>query len=264
MLIDTHTHLANRQFDQDLPDILQRARDAGVGRMVIPATDLPSTHKAISIAENELDVFVAAGIHPCDADSVSGEGWIDELRQLALHPKVVAIGEAGLDYYHKPPDGFTLDAWKAQQAVVLRAQMELAVELGLNIILHNRESWEDLTAQVRPFDGKLRAVFHCFTGTLEEARPLLDAGHLISFTGIVTFKNPGNMAEAAKGVAAGSYMLETDAPYLAPMPHRGKRCEPAHVALTAEHVARLRGETLAKVKSDTCATAKGFFRAGTL
>ncbi|MCB1211792.1 MAG: TatD family hydrolase, partial [Verrucomicrobiales bacterium] len=200
MLIDSHTHLANRQFDQDLPDILQRARDAGVGRMVIPATDLVSARKAIGIAENEPDVFVAVGIHPCDADSVSGEGWIDELRLMALHPKVVAIGEAGLDYYHKPPEGYTLDAWKTQQAAVLRAQLELAVELGLNVILHNRESWDDLTAQVRPFDGRLRAVFHCFTGTLDEARPLLDAGHLISFTGIVTFKNPGNMAEAAKGV----------------------------------------------------------------
>jgi TatD DNase family protein len=264
MLIDTHTHLAHRQFDGDLPEVLERARQAGIGRMVVPATDISSAHKALAIADHEPDVFVAVGIHPCEADGVTGEVWIDELRALAAHRKVVAIGEIGLDYYHKPPEGFTLDSWKAHQARVLRMQLELAVELGLNVILHNRDSWEDLTAQLRPFDGKLRAVFHCFTGTFDEAKPVLAAGHLISFTGIVSFKNPGSMADAARQVPSGGYMLETDAPYLSPMPHRGKRCEPAYVALTVEAIARLRGETLAKVAADTTATARGFFKPGTL
>ncbi len=260
MFFDTHTHLGSRQFDGDLPAILERARNAGVSRMVAPATDLENARKLLALVENEPDVRVAVGIHPCDADSVSGDSWIDELRTLARHPKVCAIGEIGLDYFHAPPEGFALADWKAHQARVLTAQLQLASELKLNVILHNRESWEDLTALVLPFSGSLRGVFHCFTGTLEQAQPLLERGHLISFTGIVSFKNPGFMADTARAVTAGKYMLETDAPYLAPMPHRGKRCEPAYVADTARAVAGLRGEPVEAVAADTTRTALEFFR----
>jgi TatD DNase family protein len=260
MFFDTHTHLGNRQFDSDLPTVLERACAAGITRMVAPATDLENARKLLTIAEHEPDVRVAVGIHPCDADSVSGEGWIDELRDLARHPKVCAIGEIGLDYFHAPPEAFTLDDWKAHQAKVLTAQLELAVELKLNVILHNRESWDDLTALVLPFSDRLRGVFHCFTGTMEQAAPLLKLGHLISFTGIVSFKNAGVIAEAARVVPADGYMLETDAPYLAPVPHRGKRCEPAYVADTARAIAALRGETVAQVAADTTRNALAFFR----
>lgn len=260
MFFDTHTHLGSRQFDGDLPAVLERARAAGVTRMVAPATDLENARKLLAIAENEPDVRVAAGVHPCDADSVSGEAWIDELRDLARHPKVCAIGEIGLDYFHAPPEGFTLDAWKAHQAKVLSAQLELAAELNLNVILHNRESWDDLTALVLPFSGRLRGVFHCYTSTIEQARPLLERGHLISFTGIVSFKNAGVIAETARVVPADGYMIETDAPYLAPVPHRGKRCEPAHVADTARAIAALRGESVEKVAAYTAGNALGFFR----
>jgi TatD DNase family protein len=260
MFFDTHTHLGSRQFDQDLPAVLERARAAGVTRMVAPATDLESARKLLALAENEPDVRVAVGVHPCDADSVTGSSWIDELRELAKHPKVCAIGEIGLDYFHAPPEGFTLDAWKAHQANVLTAQLELAVELKLNVILHNRESWDDLTALVLPFSDRLRGVFHCFTGTMEQAAPLLKLGHLISFTGIVSFKNAGIIAEAARVVPADGYMLETDAPYLAPVPHRGKRCEPAYVADTARAIAALRGEPVEQVAADTTRNALAFFR----
>jgi len=259
MFFDTHTHLGSQRFDDDLQAVLERARAAGVTRMVAPATDLENARKLLAIAEHEPDVRVAVGIHPCDADSVSGEGWIDELRELALHPKVCAIGEIGLDYFHAPPEGFTLEEWKTHQAQVLNAQLELAAEMKLNVILHNRESWEDLTALVLPFSGRLRGVFHCFTGGIEQARPLLERGHLISFTGIVSFKNAGIIAETARVVPAEGYMLETDAPYLAPVPHRGKRCEPAHVVDTARAIATLRGETMEQVSTDTTRNALAFF-----
>lgn len=260
MLFDTHTHLASRQFDNDLPEVLERARAAGVSRFLAPAVDLASTRQLLDLAAREPDVRLAAGIHPCDVDSVQGEGWIEELRELARQPGVAAIGEIGLDYYHAPPAGYTVEAWKAWQARCLRMQLELAVELGLNVVLHNRDSWEDLVAQVRPFDGRLRAVFHCYTGTLEQVQPLLEAGHLISFTGIVSFKNPGPAVETARTVPEGCYMLETDAPYLAPVPHRGRRCEPAFVADTARAVAALRGQDLETVARTTTATALAFFR----
>lgn len=260
MFIDTHTHLGSHKFDSDLQEILERARAAGVTRMMAPATDLANARKLLAIAEKEPDVRVAVGIHPCDVDSVSGEGWIAELRELAKHPKVAAIGEIGLDYFHTPPEGFDLPAWKAHQAHCLKLQLDLAVELGLNVVLHNRESWDDLVAQVSPYNGRLRGVFHCYTGTLEQAQPLLEAGHLVSFTGIVTFKNPGPAGETVRTIAAGRYMLETDAPYLAPVPHRGQRCEPAYVADTARAVAVMRGQTVEEVAQDTLSTALGFFK----
>ena len=258
-LVDSHTHLGNRRFADDLEGVLIRARAAGVAAMVAPAVDLVNAREVLAIAEREADVFAAVGIHPCDVDTVTGEAWVEELRELARHPKVVALGETGLDYFHAPPEGFTVEAWRAWQKRVLRLHLEVAVETGLPVVLHNRESWEDLVAEVAPFQGRVRAQFHCFTGTLEEARPVLEAGHVISFTGIVTFKNPGSMAEVAGSVPAGCYLLETDAPYLAPMPHRGTRCEPGYVRETAMKVAALRGETLEQVVAETCGTARSFF-----
>jgi TatD DNase family protein len=258
-LVDSHTHLGNRRFADDLEGVLIRARAAGVAAMVAPAVDLVNAREVLAIAEREADVFAAVGIHPCDVDTVTGEAWVEELRELARHPKVVALGETGLDYFHAPPEGFTVEAWRAWQKRVLRLHLEVAVETGLPVVLHNRESWEDLVAEVAPFQGRVRAQFHCFTGTLEEARPVLEAGHVISFTGIVTFKNPGSMAEVAGSVPAGCYLLETDAPYLAPMPHRGTRCEPGYVRETAMKVAALRGETLEQVVAETWGTARSFF-----
>lgn len=260
MLVDSHTHLGSHQFDSDLPAVLDRARAAGIGAMVAPATDLENARKLLAIADGHADVFVAVGVHPCDVDSVEGQDWIDELREMARHPKVVAVGEIGLDYYHQPPDGFDWESWKAHQHHCLRLQLDLAVELGLNVVLHNRESWDDLTAIVKPHAGRLRAVFHCFTGTPEQAQPLIEAGHLVSFTGIVTFKNPGPAAETIRMLADDAFMLETDSPYLAPVPHRGKRCEPAYVADTARAVAAMRGQSLEHLAAITTSTAMAFFK----
>jgi TatD DNase family protein len=260
MLIDTHAHLDHRQFTPDLPAVLERARAAGVTRWVTPATDLESTRALANLAAVHEGLHPCAGIHPCDSDSVSGEAWIGELRALALAPNVAAIGEIGLDYYHKAPEGFDEASWRAHQAVVLRLQLELAAELKLNAIIHTRESHDDLVAQITSLTGRLRAVFHCFTGNEEQARQLMGMGHLVSFTGIVTFKNSPVIQATAKALPAGSFMLETDGPYLAPVPHRGKRCEPAYVADTARFVAELRGETLEELAAHTSATAERFFR----
>ncbi len=260
MLVDTHAHLASKQFTDVLPDIIARAREAGVKRIICVSTNLEDAPTVLKIAESYEDVFATVGVHPCDADSVRDETFIGVVRELAAHPKVVGIGEIGLDYFHQPPDGFTIETWKTQQAFVLRAQLELAAELGLNVVLHNRESFVDLSAQVLPFNRRLRAVFHCFTGTFEDAMPLIAQGHLVSFTGIVTFKNGQIIQECARAVPDGSFMLETDCPYLAPMPYRGQRNEPAYVAHTAAFVARLRGTTMEHISKVADAAASDFFR----
>ncbi len=259
MLTDTHAHLASKQFTDELPHIIARAREAGVKRIICVSTNFEDAPAVLKIAETYEEVFATVGVHPCDADTVMNESFISVIRELAAHPKVVGIGEIGLDYFHQPPDGFTLEAWKSQQAFVLRAQLELAAELGLNVVLHNRESFADLTALIFPFRRRLRAVFHCFTGTIEDAMPLIEQGHLVSFTGIVTFKNGQVIQECARVVPDGSFMLETDCPYLAPVPRRAQRNEPAYVAHTAAFVAGLRGATLEHVVRVTGETAAGFF-----
>jgi TatD DNase family protein len=260
MFFDTHAHVASRQFDADRAVILQNARQAGVTRIVAPATDLVDCAALQEIAASEPMVHPTAGIHPCDAHTVGGEGWIETLRGFATRPNIAAIGEIGLDYFHPPPEGYDVPGWRAHQAAVLRVQLDLAVELRLNVILHNRESWDDLTAIVLPYSGRLRAVFHCFTGTPEQARQVIEAGHLVSFTGIITFKNPGPAGETARLLPDGAFMLETDSPYLAPVPHRGRRCEPAYVADTARALAAMRGASVEHVAAVTTRTAESFFR----
>lgn len=260
MLTDSHAHLASRQFAHDLPFIIDRARNAGVSRIIGISTTLEDSKTVLQIAERYPEVYATVGIHPCDADTVTDATFIDELRLLAAHPKVMAIGEIGLDYYHQPPTGHTLESWKAHQAFVLEQQLALAAELKLNAVLHSRESFNDLQAQVLPWSGKLRGVFHCFTGPPEDALPLIEQGHLVSFTGIVTFKNGQVIQQSARSVPDHGFMLETDCPYLAPIPHRGKRNEPAHVAHTAAFIAGLRGITVPELAAITTRNASAFFR----
>jgi TatD DNase family protein len=260
MLTDTHAHLASRQLTDDLPDIIDRARAAKVNRIICIGTNLEDSRRVLQIADTYPEVEACIGIHPCDADSVRGDAFIDELREMATHPKVVGIGEIGLDYFHSAPAEFTLPEWKEQQRRVLEAQLELAAELGLNVVLHNRESFHDLYAQVLPWSDRLRAVFHCFTGSDEDALLLMESGHMVSFTGIVTFKNSDLIQQTANAVPAGQFMLETDCPYLAPMPHRGQRNEPAHVAHTAAFIAQLRGISLEDLCKETTQAAAEFFR----
>ena len=209
--------------------------------------------------------------------------FLGELPALARHPKVVAIGETGMDYHHLPSrelakrdkgvfgalQAGTAEATQAEiadgamksaQVEAFRAQLDLAVELGRNVVIHQRDAWEDTLDLLRPYTGKVRGVFHCFGGSPEAAAEIASMGHLVSFTGIVTFKNAALVQETAKSVASDGYMVETDCPYLAPVPFRGKTCEPAHVKFTAEKIAGLRGELLDKVSADTEQTAGVFFK----
>jgi TatD DNase family protein len=282
MLIDTHSHLDFPDFEGQTETILSRAAEAGVERVITIGTTLDGSGRAIALAETFPNVFATAGIHPSNADEAE-PNFITELRPLATHPRLAALGEIGLDY-HRLPSREILDpkpgwlaemplndprqieaairdgAYKAQQAEVFGAQLDLAVELGLNVVIHERDAWDDTIAILQPYTGKLRAVFHCFGKSIEHARVLLDMGHLVSFTGIVTFKNAQIVAETAAQLPAGSFMVETDCPFLAPIPHRGKRCEPAYTRLVAEKIAALRGEPLEEIAAHTTATAESFFR----
>jgi TatD DNase family protein len=184
---------------------------------------------------------------------------VAHLRRLAQSPRVVALGEIGLDYHHLPDDHAKIAEVKRRQAEFFRAQLALAAELRLNAVIHQRDSWEDTVAILREFTGRVHGVFHCFGGTVAQAKEIFALGHLVSFTGIVTFKNARQVQATAQAVPADKFMVETDCPYLAPVPDRGKRCEPAHTRLVAEQIARLRGPSLEEIAERTTATARDFF-----
>ncbi len=284
VLTDTHAHLDFPDFAPDLDIVLARAAAAGVHRIITIGTDAESCRRAIALADAHPPIHAVVGLHPCSAQEPGALDFLEDLPTLARHPKVVAIGETGLDYHHLPAkhvasrtdeavfsalQAGTAEATaaviadgaaKAAQAEAFRAQLDLAVELGLNVVVHQRESWKDTLHLLQPYTGKLRAVFHCFGGAPEDASELRQMGHLVSFTGIVTFKNAALVQETSQSVPADGYMVETDCPYLAPVPHRGKRCEPAFVRQVADKIAELRGEPLDKVAADTERTAREFFK----
>ncbi len=262
MWTDTHAHLGHQRFSEDLAEVISRAVGRGVTRFVAPAVDLPNSRHLITLHEQFPELKAAVGIHPCDVDTVSTEtfGWVSELAAMAAHPATAAIGETGLDYFHPPPEGFTRGAWREQQLRIVRAQLDLAADTGLNVVIHTRESHDEMVEVIRGYTGRLRAVFHCFTGSELQARELIDLGHLVSFTGIVTFKNSPSIQATAKALKPGEFMLETDSPYLAPVPHRGKRCEPAFVADTGEFIATLREVSPAQLARETSQAAEAFFR----
>lgn len=265
MLIDSHCHLASHKFSNDeLDDIVTRARDHDVTRMVTLATSLEDAPINIRIAEQHPDVFAAVGIHPCDVHETP-DNYLAELEILANHPRCVAIGETGLDYYHPAPDGWTDDSYHARQQAFLTQHFELASKLGKNIVIHTRDqsgdaSLQDAIAIYRPFAEKVQAVFHCFPFSYESAQPILELGGLISFTGIATFKNAAMVVDTATRCPERSFMLETDAPYLSPVPHRGKRNEPAYTRFTAESIALARGESLEQLATHTSETAERFYQ----
>jgi TatD DNase family protein len=266
MLFDTHAHLDFPALAPDLDSILERADQAGVSRIYSISTTLESAQRTLEIARQFPSVRATAGIHPCYVDQSQSPDLLTSLRTLALEPQVVALGEIGIDYHHTPRPLEQTDAvqkWESQRELQLhcfKQQLDLALELGLNVIVHQRDSWEDTLQTLSPYAGKLRAVFHCFSGNLEQAHQLMDLGFLVSFTGIVTFKSAQNVQECAARLPKGSFFLETDCPFLAPVPHRGKRCEPAYLRLIAEYVAKLRGESLHQLADHTSETAELFFQ----
>ncbi len=266
MLTDTHAHLDFPQLAEDVLGVIARAEAAGVRRIVTIGTTIEGSRRAVELAERFPQVWAAVGIHPNHATE-AGEDFLPELRALAAHPRVVAIGETGMDYFHLPgrelaPElAAAADAEsKAKQASAFYAQLALATELGLPVVIHERGAWEATLDVLKEFTGRVRGVFHCFGKSPEHAAEVRALGHLVSFTGIVTFKNAPEAQASAATVP--EFMVETDAPYLAPVPHRGKPCEPAYVRLTAEHIARLRGVSLEELAAHTETVANGFFRFG--
>ena len=260
---DTHAHLDYPDFAAELPQVIERAAAAGITKIIAIGTDLESSERALGLGEQFPGVYAAVGWHPCNAAEAPGD-LRPALRELARHRKVVAIGETGLDYHRLPsarPEGNPADdgQYRRKQADLFRQQMEVASELGLNCVVHQRDALEDVLAQMRPFAGKVRGVFHCFVNDTRDMQRILGMGSLVSFTGIVSFKNAQNVRDTVAATPLDQMMLETDCPYLSPMPYRGKRCEPSHVTEIAEVVAGVKGCSLEELSEATCATAGKFF-----
>ncbi len=238
-------------FDADREAVLDRAREAGVGRIMVPGVDLPSSRRAVKLAEAHPEVFAAVGFHPHDADKL-GEKELKELRELAAHPKVKAIGEIGLDYYrdHSP---------RNVQRAAFRQQLDLAAELDLPVIIHNREAYADVMAALSEWNGKRRGVLHSYSGDRTQMSAALELGFFLGLTGPITFPKADEMRAVAASAPLDKLLIETDAPYLTPSPHRGRRNEPAYVRYVAQKLADARGENLDTVITQTCANAAMLF-----
>ena len=251
MLFDTHAHYDDDWFDADRDALLASMPERGVGLIVNPGITVETSRQAIAMAERYGHVYAAVGIHPENChDFVPAH--IEQLRELARHPKVVAIGEIGLDYYWdtNPPKEF--------QQQVLRSQMALAAELKLPVIIHDRDAHADTLASVKEFP-EVTGVFHCYSGSVEDARTLVKMGWMLSFNGAATFKNARKAPEVIAEVPLERLMIETDAPYLAPVPHRGKRNDSSLVHLVAEKIAQIKGLTAEEVEKATWDNGKRFF-----
>ena len=261
---DTHAHLDYPDFREDLAQVIERATAAGIAKIISIGTDLESSLRAVKLAEQFPGIYAAVGWHPCHA-AAAPDDLRPALRELALHPKVVALGETGLDYHRgpdeNPPRSPADDATnKRKQAAVFMQHLEVAAELGLNCVVHQRGALEDVVVQMRPFVGKVRGVFHCFVDDPAAMLRILATGSLVSFTGIVTFKNARAVRDTLSATPLDRFMLETDCPYLAPAPFRGKRCEPAYVREIAELAAQVKGCSHEELSQATCATVRSFFR----
>jgi TatD DNase family protein len=251
MLVDSHCHLDFPDFSAELDAVVERARAAGLGRIVTISTRVKKHAQVLAIAEKFPEVFCSVGTHPHNAHE---ELDIDAhaLMEIAKHPKVVAIGEAGLDYhYDKSP--------RDAQAQGLRQHIAAARETGLPLVIHSRECDADMTRILRDETGKgaFPAVLHCFTGSRDLAFAAIELGHYVSFTGILTFKNSPALREIAAALPADRVLVETDAPYLAPLPYRGKRNEPSYVVETAKVLAQTRGVSQDEIERQT---TENFFR----
>jgi TatD DNase family protein len=254
-LIDSHAHIQGKEYAGETAAVIQRAGEAGVEQIIVVggAGDMSSNAAAIALAELCAGLYATVGMHPHDAKDV-GEEELQELKRLAAHPKVIAVGETGLDYYynHSPCE---------IQRRVFAQFIRLARETGLPLVVHERDAASEAIEQLRSEGaGKIRGVIHCFTGDYEAACDYLDLGFYLSFAGIITFKNAQPLREVVCKVPLDRIFVETDSPYLTPVPHRGKRNEPAFVRLVAETVARLKEITLEQVAHATTRNVRQLFR----
>ncbi|NJD21179.1 MAG: YchF/TatD family DNA exonuclease [Melioribacter sp.] len=255
MFIDTHTHLFYPNFEGDVDKVIERAVQSGVNYMIIPGTDLATSQQAIELAEKYDNIYASVGVHPHDSKDWN-DSLIEKLEELAKNKKVVAIGEIGLDYYYDfSPREIQIKAFESQ--------IQLALKLNLPIIVHNREANEDIMNIARKYkDSGLWAQYHCFAGSIGDARELVEMHHYISFPGIVTFKNAESVRKVLSRIAIENLLLETDSPFMTPVPHRGERNEPAYIKLIAEKIAEVHHLTTEDVGKATSYNAHKLFGIG--
>ena len=254
MLIDTHTHLDDAKYNDDRDAMIARARGAGVEAFVTIGCDLATSQAAVRLTDQHEDVYASVGVHPHEVRHI-GDGWYDEFRRLAGNKKVVAYGEIGLDYHynHSSPK---------DQRDRLREQIQLARELKLPVIIHTREAQEDtITILKEEKASEVGGVFHCFSGDAWLAKDALDLGFYLSFSGILTFQNATMLRDIAKHTPLDRILIETDCPYLTPVPYRGKRNEPAYVTQVAKQLAAIHSDlSLEDIAHRTTQNAKRLFR----
>lgn len=257
MLVDSHCHLTDTQFDADRRETLIRARETGIEKVLAVASDREDAERVVALLDTAMGdrelpgLWGTAGVHPHDAES-AGEGDLDTIRDIArTHPRVVAVGETGLDFFydHSP---------RLLQEELFRDHLALAEALDLPVVVHSRSADELTGGILKEWGNRVRGVLHCFTGERELLETALDVGWMVSFTGIITFKKYEAQA-LVRSVPRDRLMVETDAPYLAPVPHRGRRNEPSFVAKVAEGLAAIRGEDLKEVEGYTSENAVRFF-----
>ena len=251
MLFDTHAHMDDRAFREDRDALLAALPEKGVGLVMNPGCSLESSRNAVRLAEKYPHVYAAVGSHPDAADEVS-DGVLEEYRKLCRHEKVKAIGEIGIDYHYE-------DIPRQLQLKAFRLQMELAREVGLPVIVHEREAHEDGMAVVREFP-EVTGVFHCYSGSAEMARQLVELGWYIGFTGVLTFKNARKAIETAQAIPLERIVLETDCPYMAPEPFRGRRNDPGYLYRMAEKLAEIRGLPVEEIRRITAENGKRLYR----
>ncbi|MBQ8910616.1 MAG: TatD family hydrolase [Oscillospiraceae bacterium] len=251
MLFDTHAHMNDRAFDYDRDTLLQDLPRQGVGLVMNPGCNLEDSRLSVALAEKYPFIYAAVGSHPDSADEVN-EAVIEEYRKLCRHEKVRAIGEIGLDYHYE-------DIPREIQKKAFIMQMELAKETGLPVIVHERDAHEDGMAIVKAFP-EVTGVFHCYSGSAEMARQLVDMGWYIGFTGVLTFKNARKAIETAESIPLERIVLETDCPYMAPEPFRGKRNHPGYLYRMAEKLAEIRGMPVDEIQAITTENGKRLYR----
>ncbi|MGG4000564.1 TatD family hydrolase [Anoxybacillus kestanbolensis] len=252
MLFDTHAHLNATQFNEDVEQVIERARAEGVSHIVVVGFDRPTIERAMELADQYSFIYAAVGWHPVDAIHMTDDDLM-MIEQLAAHPKVVALGEMGLDYYWDQSP-------KEVQKEVFRKQIRLAKKVKLPIIIHNRDATADIVHILQEEQAaEVGGVMHCFTGSVEVAHQCIDMNFYISFGGPVTFKNAKKPKEVAKEIPLDRLLIETDCPYLTPHPFRGKRNEPSYVKYVAEAIAELKGLSFEEVAQKTSDNAKRLF-----
>ncbi len=253
-LIETHAHLDDKRFSKDLQDVISRAHQKKVSQIINVGINIESSRKSVEMAKKFPGVYATVGIHPHDAENVPAD-YVDKLRELAINNKkfVVALGEMGLDYFKN----FSPEESQKQ---VFRAQLELAKELQLPIVIHDRAAHQDAIDMVSEYKNEVFGVFHCFAGDEDIAKQTLDLGFYISFTGNISFEKADKLRRVIEEVPLSRLMVETDCPYMAPVPFRGKRNEPAYVRLVAEEIAEIKGESVERVAEITTQNARDLFK----